>query len=180
MSKASSNPLTRAYNREYFGSALSNELERSRKLDGCTSLLLLDIDHFKRINDEYGHPAGDAVLVEFVRRIRTELGVADVLARYGGEEFAIIARGMSLSEAARVAESVRRAICDSPFDVGSASLDVTVSIGCASTSCCEENAPLSETLIAVADRRLYVAKDTGRNRVIVSDTEVTIPPPSGR
>jgi diguanylate cyclase (GGDEF)-like protein len=168
-------PLTKAHNREYFGTVFSNELERIRKLEGCTTLLLLDIDHFKRINDEHGHPAGDAVLIEFVERIRAELGLSDVLCRYGGEEFAVIVRGGELTEAARLAERIRLAIGTRPFDIGSSSINVTVSIGCASTTCSKQDDVTPETIIALADRRLYVAKETGRNRVVATEPEVLSP-----
>jgi two-component system cell cycle response regulator len=156
--------LTGAYNREHFDSRLAAELSFARRHQGALSLLLLDLDHFKRINDTYGHEAGDTVLRELPQAIRADLRVEDVLARYGGEEFAIILRGIALDDAAAAAERHRRKVAGLHIAYGEQIITVTTSIGCSSLSCCEEWS--AEQLIAVADRRLYAAKCRGRNRVV--------------
>ncbi len=160
--------LTGAHNREYFNSALGTELEQSSKMSSGLCLLMLDIDYFKKVNDTFGHPAGDAVLVELVNRIRLRLRPSDVLCRFGGEEFVIILRATNLSMASRLAERLRQAVRKQSFPFAQQSIPVTVSIGCASAECCGES-PSPEALVAIADRRLYAAKRTGRDRVVVSD-----------
>jgi diguanylate cyclase (GGDEF)-like protein len=159
--------LTGAHNREYFNTALSTELEQTPS-NASLCLLMLDIDHFKKVNDTCGHPAGDAVLVEVVERIQLRLRPSDILCRFGGEEFAVILRTTTLPQAARLAERLRQAMRKQKFVVAQQGISVTTSIGCASLECCApERSP--EALIAAADRRLYAAKRTGRDRVVVSD-----------
>jgi diguanylate cyclase (GGDEF)-like protein len=160
--------LTGAYNREYFDTVLTAELEKSKKTATSLSLLLLDIDHFKRVNDTYGHAAGDAVLTELVQRIQLRLGPSDVACRFGGEEFAVILRGADLPAAARLAERLRQAVSKQKFVYAQTSMAVTLSIGCASDRCCGEARSVEE-LTAIADRRLYAAKRAGRNRVVDAD-----------
>jgi diguanylate cyclase (GGDEF)-like protein len=160
--------LTGAYNREYFNSVLSTELKQSKTTSSALSLLLLDIDHFKKINDTYGHPAGDAVLIELVERLRLRLRPSDVLCRYGGEEFAVILRATELDDAVHLAERFRRAVCKQKFAHANQCFAVTVSIGCASLACCGDDST-AEALTAAADRRLYTGKKTGRDRVVHTD-----------
>lgn len=159
--------LTGAYNREYFNSVISTELEQAKVTATELCLLILDIDYFKKINDGYGHPAGDAVLIELVNRIKLRLRPSDVLCRYGGEEFAILLRATPLPIAARLAERFRHAVRKQKFLHGDNAIEVSVSIGCASLACAD--AANAEALVAVADRRLYVAKNNGRDRVVSSD-----------
>jgi two-component system, cell cycle response regulator len=159
--------LTGAFNREYFNAVLGAELAHLQPTSPELSLLMLDIDHFKRVNDEHGHQAGDAVLIELVSRIRLRLRHSDVLCRFGGEEFAIILRATTLANAARMAERLRQAVRKHKIQYAEKALSVTVSIGCASIACCEQKTP--DTLVAVADRRLYAAKHGGRDCVVVSD-----------
>jgi two-component system, cell cycle response regulator len=159
--------LTGAFNREYFNSVLATDMAHPQSTAPELCLLMLDIDHFKRVNDEHGHQAGDAVLVELVNRIRVRLRHSDVLCRFGGEEFAIILRGTTLANAARMAERLRLAARKHKVKHADKALSVTVSIGCASIACCEQKTP--DALVAVADRRLYAAKHAGRDRVVVSD-----------
>jgi diguanylate cyclase (GGDEF)-like protein len=124
---------------------------------------MLDIDHFKRINDEYGHQTGDTVLTDLVERVQSSLRAEDLLARYGGEEFAVGLRDANVQGAARMAERVRAAV-ESTVRVGSLDTGVTISLGCADLDECEDKTPAA--LIALADRRLYAAKGHGRNRVV--------------
>ncbi len=159
--------LTGAYNRKHFEERLATEVAYGLRHNAETSLVLFDIDHFKRINDSYGHQTGDAVLrhvaATAVRRLRTE----DVLARFGGEEFAVILRGTSRLGAGLVAERLRTLIAALPAIVDNQPIPVTISAGCASLECCAERS--GHQLIAAADRRLYRAKNGGRNRVVAGD-----------
>jgi diguanylate cyclase (GGDEF)-like protein len=160
--------LTGAHNREYFNSALSTELQQPQSAAAGLCLLMLDIDHFKTVNDTYGHPAGDAVLIEIVKRIRLRMRSSDVLCRFGGEEFAVILRATELPLAERFAERLRLAVRKQKFLFAQQAISVTISIGCASLKCCGDDAS-PEAMIAVADRRLYAAKHAGRDRVVSSD-----------
>lgn len=160
--------LTGAYNREYFNTVLATEVKQSTTSTSPLSLLILDIDHFKKVNDTYGHPTGDAVLVELVNRIRLRLRPSDVLCRYGGEEFAVILRATGLDDATALAERFRQAVRKQKFAHNNHCFPVTLSIGCASLTCCGNN-PSEEALINLADRRLYAAKHDGRDRVVNHD-----------
>lgn len=160
--------LTGAYNREYFNSVIETEVKQAQTTSTSLSLLLLDIDHFKHINDTYGHSAGDAVLIEVVSRLRARIASSAVLCRYGGEEFVIILRSTTLETAHKVAERLRSAVRKQRFTCGPASIPVTVSIGCSTTD--GGGGPHTPTsLIEIADRRLYAAKGAGRDRVVFQD-----------
>ena len=157
--------LTGAFNRSHFDERLRAEIAFAARHATGASLVMIDVDHFKHVNDTYGHPAGDAVLKELVsvaqRTVRTE----DVFARFGGEEFAVILRGIALDGAYRLGERLRIALQGTTIQFGNKTIRVTLSAGCASMACCAE--PVTPTeLIRVADRRLYLAKTGGRNRVI--------------
>jgi diguanylate cyclase (GGDEF)-like protein len=155
--------LTQIYNRPYFMEALEREMETSARSGSPLSVLMIDLDRFKTINDQYGHLAGDAVLTEFATRARSVLRCGEVLARYGGEEFAMLCLNASLSDANRVAERVRAAIAATPVEFPPLSIPVTVSIGCA---CTNGHSPrTAKELIAQADQWLYLAKESGRNQV---------------
>lgn len=156
-------PLTGAFNRRHFAERLESELAYAKRHEAELSLLLLDIDYFKRINDQYGHLEGDRVLQELTRACHLGLRTEDMFARYGGEEFAVLLRGVPLAGAARAAERLRAAIAERVF-VGTPSLAVSVSVGCASLGCIEDAS--AGALIRVADLRLYEAKQAGRGRVV--------------
>jgi two-component system cell cycle response regulator len=156
-------PLTGAFNRRHFAERLSSELAYANRHAAELSLLLLDIDYFKNINDQYGHLEGDRVLQELTRACNLSLRSEDMFARYGGEEFAVLLRGVPLIGAVRAAERLRAAIAEHVF-VGDPKLSVSVSIGCASLSCIDE--PFAGALIHIADQRLYEAKQAGRGRVV--------------
>ncbi|MEJ2380666.1 MAG: diguanylate cyclase [Gammaproteobacteria bacterium] len=164
--------LTGLYNHETFRILLSVELERCRRYGHPSALLMLDIDHFKRVNDHYGHPAGDRVLVELSHRLCRTVRDADSVSRYGGEEFAIILPETSLEEALLTAERLRQAVSSRPIAVaGAETVTVTVSIGAAVTAA-RPSCP--DVLIALADQALYAAKAAGRNRV--SGGPMSVPP----
>jgi diguanylate cyclase (GGDEF)-like protein len=156
--------LTSAYNREYFDTRLASELAYARRHSAPLSLIILDVDHFKQINDNYGHRVGDQALVSLVRVARPALRTEDVFCRYGGEEFATILRTTDVGQAACVAERIRSIIADLRIEILDGTFGITVSLGCASLACCETMT--SEALIGVADRRLYKAKHSGRNQVV--------------
>ncbi len=159
--RATRDPLTGALNRGAVLEALRLELSRARRPGGSVSVLLLDVDHFKRINDEHGHPAGDEVLREIVRRLTASLRPHDSIGRYGGEEFLVVLPGSDAAGAAATAERLRDVIASHPVVVPACTLPVTVSFGLA--TCAEEDS--LETVISHADEALYAAKRDGRNRV---------------
>lgn len=156
-------PLTGAFNRRHFSERLEAELAYAKRHNTELSLLLLDIDYFKKINDQYGHLEGDRVLRELTRACLQGLRTEDMFARYGGEEFAVILRGVPLAGAARAAERLRIGIAEQVF-VGTPPLSVSVSIGCASMEDVPDGS--SGPLIHIADQRLYEAKQAGRGRVV--------------
>jgi two-component system, cell cycle response regulator len=161
---AVTDPLTSLHNRRYFEAHAAAALEQAVQRDKPLSLLILDIDHFKAINDGYGHAAGDEVLREFAHRVRKNLRGIDLPCRIGGEEFVVVMPDTDMSIAAVVAERVRRKIEREPFTVqgGERMIGVTVSIGAASLTQAEDLA----ALLMRADKALYRAKNDGRNRVV--------------
>lgn len=161
--------LTGWHNRRYLQVRIKEELARARRDQAPMSCLMLDIDHFKRVNDGWGHAAGDAVLQELAHRIDAQVRASDVAARYGGEEFIILLPDTGEALAVSIAERIRAAVSADVYDLpGAAEVRMTVSIG-AATACPEADADdlktLGESLIARADVALYEAKSQGRNRV---------------
>jgi len=156
--------LTGAHNREHFDTQLRSELSYARRHKVEVSLAFFDVDHFKRVNDTYGHPAGDAVLVALANTIRNMIRNEDVFARYGGEEFALILRGIDSAGANTVGERLRERIETMRVPTDAGELRVTVSVGCSSFAELDEKTP--EALVSTADKRLYAAKHAGRNRVV--------------
>jgi len=165
--------LTCVHNRRYVERRLMEEVVRTRRQGYALSCLYIDIDHFKKINDQVGHQAGDEVLREVAARIKEELRSNDALGRFGGEEFVALLIDAKMIDAAIVAERIRASIADHPIAVSAGtSLNVTVSIGIAdliSPDPEEVSESIAEQLIARADRALYKAKSSGRNRVVCSD-----------
>jgi two-component system, cell cycle response regulator len=159
--------LTGSYNRLHFDERLRAEVAFAARHSSDASLVLLDIDHFKRVNDTYGHQVGDLVLSEVAKLSMRSLRTEDVFARFGGEEFAVILRGISLAGAKKLGERLRISLENSPILADKQAVPVTLSGGCASLSCTETRSP--EELIRIADRRLYLAKAQGRNRVVAQD-----------
>jgi two-component system, cell cycle response regulator len=161
-------PLTGAFNRHYFSSQLASELAYAARHEQPLSVILLDIDFFKKVNDTYGHLGGDAALVHLSQAFGKSLRTEDLLARYGGEEFVILLRGISVEQAAAVADRLRLSLASQPVVHGDATFAITASFGCASLVCCQDS-NTSDGLLECADRRLYRAKEAGRNRVVSSD-----------
>ena len=158
--------VTGIFNRRYFQEQLQLELDRARRIGYPVSLLIFDIDHFKIVNDSYGHPVGDQVLQMVASRIKDELRAVDVLARYGGEEFAVILPGTPGSSLAGVGERLRQVIALRPFVVDEQEITITVSGGGATFP---GDADEAQALIDGADQWLYKAKESGRNRVRVPE-----------
>jgi diguanylate cyclase (GGDEF)-like protein len=150
-------------NRRAIRDVLRKELARCRRERNTLGVILADVDHFKKINDHYGHASGDAVLVAVVQRITSTLRSYDLLGRYGGEEFLIIAPGCDLDLAEKLAERVRVAVENEPIDLGNDSASISLSLGV--TLGTPESDP--EFLVAQADTAMYQAKRKGRNRVEV-------------
>jgi diguanylate cyclase (GGDEF)-like protein len=159
--------LTGAPNRRYFVRRLSRELKRMHRFGGDLCLMSLDIDHFKQVNDRYGHASGDTVLQEFVRRIGQCLPRStDWCARMGGEEFAVVLEGTDLKGARIVAERLRHAMAVSPMHTRTGAITVTVSIGVSGLEASANRGEASvESLMHQADQHLYASKGNGRNCV---------------
>ncbi len=165
--QAITDALTGAFNRRYMDQRLADEVASARRYGLPLSVLLLDIDHFKRVNDTHGHPIGDEILVGIKRLLAERLRDSDVLTRYGGEEFLIIATHTHAQSACDLADRMRRHIESHVFRVHGyagkmAELHITVSIGVADLNESNSNA---ELLVRSADEQLYRAKTAGRNRV---------------
>ncbi len=165
---ATTDPLTGLWNRRRFLELAEGELSRLRRYARPVSVLMLDIDHFKAINDTHGHAAGDEALCRLAELCRSELRETDHLGRLGGEEFAVVLPETSLAEAVEVAERLRQRLGDMPVPLGDATLRMTVSIGVAA---CRDGDTSIDRALGRADRALYAAKGGGRNRVVADDPE---------
>lgn len=154
--------LTGTYNKRYFQDSISNEFAYFARHNLQMSVVMLDIDHFKKINDTYGHPAGDYVLKIVAKLIAQGLRTEDILCRYGGEEFAIILRSTDVQQAVLVAERIRKSIAASTFVFEGAKIPITISLGVATLVNGNFSSP--EHLVKAADKFLYLAKESGRNR----------------
>lgn len=161
---AITDPLTQLHNRRYISSRLQQIAEMVASGEANASVVIADLDHFKRVNDTYGHEAGDGVLIEFATRLRSRLRAVDLAARYGGEEFVILMPDAPLAEAAAGAERLRLGVAEAPFRLpgGAGMLDVTVSIGVAEIRPGDD----VDTVMRRADEALYRAKAAGRNCVM--------------
>ena len=156
--------LTGLFNHRFFQEALDRELDRTMRYQRDLSLIIFDIDHFKKVNDTYGHPVGDRVLAAIGRSAEQTVRNSDVIARYGGEEFAIILPETDFMGAAALAERLRSGIELLDIEVEGTTIKVTVSVGFTS---CRHNIrnPEKRTIIGMADKALYIAKQSGRNKV---------------
>ncbi len=163
---ASRDALTQIYNKRFFVERLQSEFAFAQRHSAPLSLIIFDIDHFKKVNDTYGHLAGDYVLAELAKVITPSIRSEDVFARYGGEEFVIMSRSTDPPSAAVVSERIRAAIDAYDFVYEGQKLPVTISVGLASMPHGSIKEPAD--LVAQADRALYEAKDAGRNRVVIA------------
>jgi two-component system cell cycle response regulator len=154
--------LTQIYNARYLYEALEREIIRGRRHERDLSILMFDIDHFKRINDVHGHLAGDFVLKELARIVQQRIRRDEVFARYGGEEFSIILPETSLDGAVSLADTLRQKVDEHTFAFQADAIKVTISIGVATL---DDSDKVANDLIKRADELLYQAKNTGRNRV---------------
>lgn len=155
--------LTRVYNRRFIDKRFDEELAYALRHESELSVVMLDVDYFKHVNDRHGHTSGDIVLRHIAEVITDQLRTEDVLARYGGEEFLVLLRGIPHSGATSVAERVRVAVLNAQIRVGRVALRVTISAGVASLGSCASHS--KEELLAQVDERLYRAKHQGRNQV---------------
>ena len=153
--------LTGLLNRRAFYEVMDGEIARSERQNMPLSIVMLDLDHFKRINDSMGHLAGDAVLKEFSGRISTAVRHYDVLCRYGGEEFLVLLPGSEIASAVKTAERFREIIAGTPFEAINRKINVTSSLGVAQ----HREGENADVLVDRADSALYKAKQKGRNRV---------------
>lgn len=159
---AMTDELTGLFNRRSFMHSFEQEIERARRYHKPVSLMLIDIDHFKRVNDEYGHQIGDLVLQRFAETVRTTLREIDVFGRIGGEEFAVMMPETDLRSARRVAERVRRSVLNKPVETQSGVINYSISAGVIASNHWLLD---TETMLRHADAALYAAKHSGRNNV---------------
>lgn len=156
--------LTSLYNRRYFMEALEKEIARARRLKTELVLCMLDLDYFKKVNDTYGHPAGDMVLTEIARLLRESIRLNDYSCRYGGEEFTVILPNTSLKRARAVCERFRELVAGHSFRYNSEQFRITISIGLSHYNGISDQSVIE--MVSAADQALYKAKSLGRNRVI--------------
>ncbi|EGV51519.1 sensor domain-containing diguanylate cyclase [endosymbiont of Riftia pachyptila] len=161
---AAIDPLTDVYNRRFGLARLHEEFGRSRRSGSPFGLCIFDIDHFKSVNDTYGHLSGDKVLAGVAEQAREALRSEDILIRYGGEEFLMVLPGAATSQVAEVGERIRKRIEEMRVENNGTSLSVTVSVGCSAYP--DDQVEDEQTLIGHADEALYQAKAGGRNRVV--------------
>ncbi|MDP9033994.1 MAG: GGDEF domain-containing protein [Myxococcota bacterium] len=159
-------PLTRAHNRRYFVERLASEIAHARRHETQLALILFDLDNFKRVNDTYGHLAGDDVLRDVAALVSRMIRAEDVFARYGGEEFVVVVRSIGQPNVSRFAERLRVAIERLEVASEATILRVTISAGHASLHELPEDERRADALLRLADERLYRAKTAGRNRVV--------------
>jgi len=165
MTLAMTDPLTGILNRRHYLSASTAELSRVKRYGFPLTVLMVDIDNFKRVNDTYGHGVGDIVIRTIATTCRTALRLPDILARYGGEEFVVTMPQTAEPEARRVAERLRESLSEAVIDTKDGPLSVTVSIGLAQWITSDGTI---EDTIERADRALYAAKNAGKNCVVVA------------
>jgi diguanylate cyclase (GGDEF)-like protein len=167
--------LTKLFNRRYGSELLGHEIERSRKYDRMLAVALIDIDHFKRVNDTLGHPAGDAVLVAMSAELQRASRDSDVVVRWGGEEFLFAFPNTDLSKGVGIIERFRKSLASMPITVPSGEeVTVTISGGVAEL----ERSDTVDALVARADDALYRAKESGRNRLMIWQLGQLLPVPA--
>ena len=161
--QANRDSLTGLFNRRYLEGTLERELSRCRRESVPLSMLLLDLDHFKLVNDTYGHPAGDAVLCAVSRRLQESARAEDIVCRYGGEEFLLVLPKMPLGIAHERANRLLKSFRSTPVVFGEHTIHLTTSIGIATVP---DHADSVDSLVRAADQALYRAKSSGRDRVV--------------
>lgn len=166
---ATRDPLTQAYNKRFFNEHIEKDFRHAERHGLELSLVMMDVDHFKRVNDTYGHPAGDHVLQRLAATVMGSLRAEDAFCRLGGEEFGVIMRDCSGHEARLLADRLRGLVEQTRFVYGGQTLPVTMSLGVSTLA--PKRHPSSEELIQSADNFLYAAKGGGRNRVCGPDPE---------
>lgn len=156
--------LTSLYNRRYLESHVRNILDNSQFAPKTLALLMIDVDHFKNVNDTYGHQSGDAVLVELAKRLNNNLRITDLCARFGGEEFVVLLAFINPEMALNIAERIRLSVESEPFNIPAEPFKIkcTISLGISFL----EQADTLDSLIGKADKNLYLAKESGRNKVV--------------
>ncbi len=170
---ATTDGLTGTLNRARFMTLGQQELDHPRQAERGLAVLMLDIDHFKSVNDRYGHQAGDEALKHFVNQLRSGVREVDLLGRLGGEEFAIVLPAVPADAAVRVAERLCARVAATPLAYGGQTIPITVSIGLAMARDADRRL---EQVLGRADGRLYTAKEAGRNRVVFSDRQAAAQP----
>jgi diguanylate cyclase (GGDEF)-like protein len=168
--------LTKAFNKKYFLDRIESEFRFAKRHRVPLSVILFDIDHFKKINDSAGHLAGDQVLASLARKVAETIRAEDVFARYGGEEFAVICRAIEMQGASTFAERLRVAIEKTEFPFAGKVIPVTISLGVAGLPAVDALEPMA--LVSAADDALYQAKRDGRNRVQMAAVGPANAPPS--
>ncbi len=165
--QASTDDLTGLYNHRFLIDYLGQQVALAERLNTPLAILIIDLDHFKTVNDTYGHPVGDAVLSDFAQTLVGSIRRADLAARYGGEEFIVVMSNTAAVDARRVAEKIRAAAeaMQVPIDGGRNHVAVSVSVGGAAYP---EDTTTAAELLATADAALYDAKHAGRNRVCMA------------
>ena len=163
---ANTDYLTNLYNRRRFFQAAQDEFAGATRSRNPISITLMDLDHFKRINDTHGHLIGDQVLIHIAKLIRSHCRVSDVAARYGGEEFIILHPSIDRQNAFRIAERIRNAVEVTPFSFEGDEIGVTLSAGVVDTQV-RRGVKRIDDILGLADKALYRAKDAGRNQVVV-------------
>jgi len=163
--KATHDSLTGIWNRGAILEFLRAQLALAVRHSSNLALIMVDVDHFKKINDTYGHSVGDSMLVHVAQLMKSSIRASDWLGRYGGEEFLVIASESPGNDAIRLAERLRLAVADNPFIFDGLAISATISLGIVNTLSLES--PTPEALVNIADSALYRAKDNGRNRIEV-------------
>jgi diguanylate cyclase (GGDEF)-like protein len=162
---AAIDPLTDAYNRRFGLGRLREEYSRAVRAEAPFGILMVDIDHFKAVNDTYGHLVGDRVLRAVAGACRRVVREGDVLVRYGGEEFLVLLPGAGRDDVLQIGERIRRAVSETTVEDGASRLNVTVSVGATTF---RDTVETPDGLVALADRALYEAKDGGRDRLVLA------------
>jgi diguanylate cyclase (GGDEF)-like protein len=161
--------LTGLFNRNHIMELLGREKSHAQLTHGRLSVLMIDIDYFKKINDTYGHPVGDTVMVRLAETLTASVRECDFVGRYGGEEFMVILPDSTVDNALITAERIRKNVGNLQFIEDRESFSVTVSVGVAGFP---DNGERTESILTQADNALYQAKDEGRNRVVMAESEI--------